>query len=105
MASRWPIFMPSISSGAAPPTPRRGGGGGGEPVADLHAVDFERRGERRIRPVRHDVVAGHIEAERLHVIAKSGDAVERTGFGVIAELHVSSELLLLVRPTLQRAVT
>ena len=60
-------------------------------MADGHAVEFERRTERRLRAMRDDVVARHIEPERLQVVAKSGDAVERASFGVIAEFHASSD--------------
>ena len=60
-------------------------------MADGHSVEFERRAERRLWPMRDDVVARHVEPERLHVITKSGDAVERASFGIIAEFHVSSD--------------
>src|SRR6185312_14748376 len=59
----------------------------GEAVADRHAVDLDRRAERRLRPVRDNVVARHVEPERGDVITKSGDAVERACLGIIAELH------------------
>ena len=47
-----------------------------QPVADFHAVDFERLRQRRCRTVRDNIVAWHVDAERLHVVSESGDAVE-----------------------------
>ena len=64
----------------------------GKTMTDGHAVEFKWRPERRLRTMRDDVVAGQVEPERLDVVTKSGDAVERTSLGIIAELHASSEL-------------
>ena len=57
-------------------------------IADFHAVNFNQRRQRRCRPMRNDVVAWHVEAEGLQIIAEARDAVERTNLGVVAEFHI-----------------
>ena len=56
-------------------------------MSDFHAVDFDRRRQRRFRAVRDDVVAWHLEAERLQIVAKAGDTIERANLGIVTELH------------------
>ena len=60
-----------------------------EAIADFHAGDFDRRGEERGRPASHDVVARHVEAKRVEMGSKRGDAAEGRELGIFAELHAS----------------
>ena len=61
-----------------------------ESIADRHSLEFKRRSERRSWTAGYDVVAGHVETQRLHVTAKSVDPFKRAGFGVISKLHIAS---------------
>ena len=70
-------------------------------MSDFHAVDFNRRRQRRFRTVRDDVVARHLEPERLQVVAKARDTIERANLGIVAKLHVLCLLTRIARCTIR----
>ena len=59
----------------------------GEAVADGHAVDRQRRGQRLVGAVGDDVVAGHVRAQLGEMRAEAGDAGEGGDLREIPILH------------------